>query len=482
MNTSFFGIKLHSSFNVYNTITINSNNHLELLERIRLLQKSKRWCTVSAKHGRSIRQVFSFCCQNVNLWRIHHVSVSGSRLKCTNKESRFSPFFAPLWKEGIFLMRVCVYTVVISGLCLLVWFGSNKVKGYVEAKLLPSVCLVISERIQRDFQFGKVRRISPLSLTLESCSFGPHNEEFSCGEVPIVKIHIHPFASLMRGKVVVDAVLSHPSVLIVQKKDYSWLGIPNNEAGIKRHLSTEEGIDHRTRTRRLAREEAAVRSAAERDYAAREAAELSYFVSESSKVDDLKENVVHSRGATDSNSFFCMSEGKHDHQCVDSGVDYDMKHADLEKPFRVKFPGSGLQFWSRVIKRHWKHKFKRKSKRSDMAASGVAIKRRILECSASAARAYFRGQSQGKSGEPPSSSECFRSTNLDTHLVNDDVDKVTEYVANGDDDNDIVAEHVDGVDALQPEDLARTLPVMLDSVHFRGATVMLLAYGDSEVR
>ncbi|WJX41851.1 hypothetical protein P8452_29149 [Trifolium repens] len=467
-NTSFFGIKFHSSLKGYNAITFNSSNHLKL-KRSSLLQKSKRWCTVSAKHGNPIRQDFSFCCQNVNLLRLHHVSINGFRLKCsTNKEPRFSsPFFTPLWKEGIFFIRVCVYTVVISGLCLLVWFGSNEVKGYVEAKLLPSVCLVISEQIQRDFRIGKVRRISPLSLTLESCSFGPHKEEFSCGEAPIVKLRLHPFASLMRGKVVVDAVLSNPSVLIVQKKDYSWLGIPNTEGGIKRNLPTEEGIDHRARTRRLAREEAAVRSVGERDDAAREAAEMGYFVSESSQGDDLQETRVHSRGTTDSNSFFCMNEGKHSHHCVDKGVDYEMKHGDLEKPFRVKFPGSsGLQFWSRLIKRHWKHTFKRKSKRSDISASGVAIKRRILENSASAARSYFHSHSM----------------NPDTHLVKNDVDKITESAASGDDDKCIIAEHVDGLDVLQPEDLTKNLPVTLDAVHFRGATVMLLAYGDSEVR
>jgi hypothetical protein len=271
----------------------------------------------------------------------------------------------------------------------------------------------------------------------------------------------------MRGKVVVDAVLSNPSVLIVQKKDYSWLGIPNTEGGIKRNLPTEEGIDHRTRIRRLAREEAAVRSVGERDDAAREAAEMGYFVSESSQGDDLQETRVHSRGTTDSNSFFCMNEGKHSHHCVDKGVDYEMKHGDLEKPFRVKFPGSsGLKFWSRLIKRHWKHTFKRKSKRSDISASGVAIKRRILENSASAARSYFHSHSM----------------NPDTHLVKNDVDKITESAGCGDDDKCIVAEHVDRVDVLQPEDLTKTLPVTLDAVHFRGATVMLLAYEDIEVR
>ncbi|KAJ1420171.1 hypothetical protein SESBI_14612 [Sesbania bispinosa] len=298
---------------------------------------------------------------------------------------------------------------------------------------IPPKAKVISEYIQRDIQFGKVRRITPLSVTLESCSFGPHKEEFSCGEALTVKLRFHPLASLRRGMFVVDAILSHPNVLVVQKKDYSWLGIPSTEGGsIKRHLSSEEGIDHRTRARRLAREEAAVQWTKERDDAAREAAEMGYFVSEQncgpSQGDDLKEIASHSIGATNSSSFFCMNEGKHIHHCMDKGVDYDMKHADLEKSFGVKFPGSGLKFWSRVIKGHWKRKFKRKAKRSDICASGVAIKRRILERSALAAHTYFCDQSHGKFGEG-----SFHFMNRDMHLVKSEVDKIAESVASGDD-------------------------------------------------
>lgn len=47
---------------------------------------------------------------------------------------------------------------------------------------------------------------------------------------------------------------------------------------------------------------------------------------------------------------------------------------------------------------------------------------------------------------------------------------------------DLVAEHIGVVDAFQSEGIAKLLPITLDSVHFRGATVMLLAYGDREVR
>ncbi|KAJ1423781.1 hypothetical protein SESBI_12053 [Sesbania bispinosa] len=130
---------------------------------------------------------------------------------------------------------------------MLMWYGQNKAKGFIETNLLPSVCSAISEYIQCDLVFGKVRGVSPLSITLEPCSFGPHKEEFSCGEAPTVKLHLRPFAS-----------------------------------GREKHLSTEEGIDHWTRTRRLAREEGIARWERERDDGAREAAEVGYFVPERS--------------------------------------------------------------------------------------------------------------------------------------------------------------------------------------------------------
>ncbi|RYQ90040.1 hypothetical protein Ahy_B09g096350 isoform A [Arachis hypogaea] len=423
------------------------------------------------------------------------------------------------------LFRASVYTAVVSGVCILAWYGRNKAKAYVEANLLPSVCLAVSEYIERDLQFGKVRRISPLSITLESCSFGPHKEEFSCGEAPTVKLRLHPFASLRSGKFVVDAVLSQPSVLVVQKKDYTWLGIPPpSEDGLQRHLSTEEGIDYRTRTRRIAREGAVARWTQERDDAAREAAQIGYFVSEPN-CDDVKEIPNNLLEATDSKSFFCTNEGKHDHHCMDTGVDYNTKHAALEKSFGVRSFG----FFSRIIKGHRKQKFKRKPNKKDICASGVAVKRRILERSGLAAHKFFQDQSPGKFGEPPSSSGCLPYTNHDMQLVKTVVGKNEESVVggtdnqngtqfrdlgiwspsaneniNGDSDylkfvralnlqtreskhenlqfEDIVAEHVDDIDALQSEGLSKMLPVTLDSVHFRGATVMLLAYGDREAR
>lgn len=608
------------------------------LERRKLPQKGLCNCTccVSPKRCRLVSQALRlsvFSGQNAGVLGKDLILRSGSRLECA-REPYFSEalgsYLEPLWKEGLLLIRASVCTAVVAGVCMLVWYGQNKAKGFIEANLLPSVCSVISEHIQRDLVFGKVRRISPLSITLESCSFGPHKEEFSCGEAPTVKLRLRPFVSLRRGKLVIDAVLSHPSLLVAQRKDFTWLGIPFNEGGRERSFSAEEGIDYRTRTRRLAREEALARWERERDHAAREATEVGYFVSErsceSQGDDGLKEMETRSVESTASAPFFCMNDGKHDHRLMDKGVNYDTKHAALEKSFGVRFPASGFRFWSRVISGPRKHKFKRKGNGSNIVASGVAIKKRMFERSAAAAHAYFCDQSQWKFGEPLSSSECYHFMSHDMHLaksevdrnaksvvgdekrsddnqsvtqlknlalppsVSENIDRQSDYLkfvsdptlqtregefenlqssddvaepANpnsiaekneefDDNDNssgaqrgltsenlgflkpksrletyfqnpfelllvkfgltsilrnmeelsswflsgpfaklksdlglrveDIVSEHVDGIDYVQSEGVTKILPITLDSVHFKGATLMLLAYGDKEVR
>ncbi|XP_028802385.1 uncharacterized protein LOC114757483 isoform X2 [Neltuma alba] len=430
---AFLGTELHGSLE-------GSSNCRNLfhLETRGLPKRDRRRCAISAKQSNLIIQEsrFSyFSGENVEFLRRSLILRNGSRLKCIKEPFSRSKdllgYLNPLWKEGLLLVRASVYTAVISGICLMAWYGQNKAKGFIEAKLLPSVCSAISEYIQRDLEFGKVRRISPLSITLESCSFGPHKEEFSCGEAPTVKLRIRPFASLKRGKWVIDAVLSQPSVVVAQKKDFTWLGIPLSEGGVQRHLSTEEGIDHRTKIRRLAREEAGARWTRERDAAAREAAEAGYFISECfglSEDDDLKE-IATPAVQGNPKSFFSINEEKHDHHCMDTGVDYDIKHAKLEKSFGVKFPGSGLRFWSRVIKRGKAHKFKRKANGIDICASGIAIKRRIFERSATAARAYFSGP-HGKFGDASSPSECFCFMNHNELPVISEVDKSAESVAN----------------------------------------------------
>ncbi|PPD79502.1 hypothetical protein GOBAR_DD23563 [Gossypium barbadense] len=382
-------------------------------------EKQNDWIT------RAIR--FShFCGKNIELFRktigLRNGFVANGFKEPFAGSKALVSSLSPSWKEGLLLVRCSVLAAVMSGVCLLVWYGQKKAKSFVEAKLLPSVCSVLSEYIQREIDVGKVRGVSPLSITLEACSIGPHSEEFSCGEVPSMKIRVRPFASLRRGKIVIDAVLSHPSVLIAQKKDFTWLGIPISEDSLKKHLSTEEGIDYRTKSRRIAREEAAARWDRERDYDARKAAEMGYIVSERSSdqsKDDTVKEIGPSAEITSLKSFSCMDEKMHwrDHHCVDTSVDYDTNHAELEKSFGVKIPGLGLILWPKVIKGHKRSQLKKKFNRSDTSSAGVAAKRRILERSASAALAYFLGLSLKDSGDYSEASGSYDLSILNTLLV-----------------------------------------------------------------
>uniref|UniRef100_A0A5B7AB30 Translocation and assembly module TamB C-terminal domain-containing protein n=1 Tax=Davidia involucrata TaxID=16924 RepID=A0A5B7AB30_DAVIN len=421
LHNSFLGFPLQCSVNRRN------NGNSVYLDRVKLPKRAFRQCTCANKNkwiSQGIR--FSlFCGKNVELLWKNIGFRSGLIVKCVEEPFSRSRVLvrslAPLWEEGLLLIRSSIFCAVISGVCLLVWYGQAKAKSFVEAKLLPSVCSVLSEYIQRELDFGKVRRISPLSITLESCSIGPHYEEFSCGEVPTVKLRVLPFASLRRGKIVIDAVLSNPSLLIAQKKNYTWLGIPFSEDSPQRHLSTEEGIDYRTKTRRISREEAAACSIRERDDAAKEAAEMGYIVCEEGSTPS-EVDVLCPTGLATSESFFCMDEKLHwrDHHCMDAGIEYDLKHADLEKSFGVKIPGSGVKFWSRIIPGSVRHKFKRKANGREISAAGITAKRRILERSASVARAYFSGH--GRFGEPTQSSEGYDVINRETLPVKSEGD------------------------------------------------------------
>ena len=344
-----------------------------------------------------------FCGRNAELlWKkleLQSGRVINSVSEPIVRNERLVKFVTPVWEEGLFLFRCSVFFSVISGVCLLVWYGQSKAKLYVETNLLPSVCTLLSDHLQRELDFGKVRRISPLGITLESCSIGPHSEEFACGEVPTVKLRIRPFASLRRGKIVVDAVLSSPSLLVAQKKNYTWLGIPYLEGVPQRHLSAEEGIDHRTRTRRLAREEATVRWERERDDAAKVSAENGYIISECESVlpedDTYKEHMAGpTRTRLGTPDTFHYTDEKlqwRDHHCMDAGAEYDLKHADLERSFGAKVSSLENSIWSRIMPGSVRHKFKRKANGRDLSMSNIASKRRLLECSASAARSFFEG-------------------------------------------------------------------------------------------
>uniref|UniRef100_A0A6N2NHD1 Translocation and assembly module TamB C-terminal domain-containing protein n=1 Tax=Salix viminalis TaxID=40686 RepID=A0A6N2NHD1_SALVM len=422
-------LKLNSPFL---GIPVNGRNRTHSLcsGRGQLSKRGSGKCVCVKKHSDWVAQAIRFSHffgKNVELLRNAIGLRNGLRVECVKdplvQSKALVRSLAPVLKEGLLIVRCSVFGAVISGVCLLVWYGQNRAKGYIEAKLLPSVCSVLSDYVQREIDFGKVRSVSPLSVTLESCSIGPHGAEFSCGEVPTMKLKLRPFASLRRGKIVIDAILSQTSVVVVQKKDYTWLGIPSSEVGQPRHLSTEEGIDYRAKTRRLAREESAARWDKERDSDAKEAAEKGYTVPERDPdivgYDVPRKDATHSTDLTNYEFFPFMDDKMHwkDHHCMDTGLDYDKRHAHLEKSFGVKFPGSSLKLWSSVIRGPKKHKFKRKANGSDISAASINAKRRILERSATAAVAYFQGLYSEKSNEPSQSSSDFDVINLDSLLA-----------------------------------------------------------------
>ncbi|CAL5330608.1 unnamed protein product [Camellia sinensis] len=217
-------------------------------------------------------------------------------------------------------------------------------------------------------------------------------------------------------------------LLVVQKKNYTWLGIPSTDGSLQRHLSSEEGIDHRTKIRRIAREEAAAQFDKERDDAAKEAADMGYILSEKGshtfEIDVPKDHASRPSGLASSESFFSMVERLHwrDDHCMDTGIEYDLKHADLEKAFGVKIPGSADKFWSRFIPGPIRYKFNRKANGRDRSVIGVAAKRRIIERSASATRSYFLGLSHGRFDDSNQSSGDYDVLNIETPVVKSEGD------------------------------------------------------------
>ncbi|KAK9073158.1 hypothetical protein SSX86_007482 [Deinandra increscens subsp. villosa] len=494
------------------------------------LVKSKpprKACVPHAKKHDWISHGIRFCGENVEiLWK--NIGLRSSFVVKSVKE----PFarnktlvrsLSTVWGEGLLVFRCSVFFAVISGVCLLLWYGQLKAKTLVESKLLPSVCTALSDYIQRDLHFGKVRSISPLGITLESCSIGPHKEEFSCGEVPTLKLRVQPFSSLRRGRIVIDAVLCNPTLLVAQKRNYSWLGIPFSDGGIlRKHLSTEEGIDNRTKTRRLAREETAARMDRERDDEALEAAKTGYIISsneiqgEDGRAGGVRKNA------------FLMDEKLRwqDHHCMDAGVEYDMKHADLEKSFGVNIPIAGVKFWSPGGSLNGKRK-----KVVNGIVVGIAAKKRILAHSASAALAFFLDPSlvdkkdENRIGESYSHNHisqdadpCFfprEISDIETKSILEDEDLETKSQFSptfqgstyrkdrglGDlwsflvvtpihkikshlvpKVEGIVGELVEGANGEKAAGIEKMVPLTLDSVYFEGGTLLLLAYGDNEPR
>uniref|UniRef100_A0ACD5VV42 Uncharacterized protein n=1 Tax=Avena sativa TaxID=4498 RepID=A0ACD5VV42_AVESA len=308
---------------------------------------------------------------------------------------------ASVWREGLFLVRCSVFAAVLSVAAALSWYAQLRARSFVEARLLPAACALLGDYLQREVRVGKVRSVSPLGITLHTCSVGPHADEFSCGEVPVMKIRIRPFASLRRGRVVVDALLSDPTALVAQKKDFSWLGIPTPTEAAPKRSSEEEGIDYRTKTRRLAREEGGEQWNAQRDRAAREAAERGYIVPSGRSTSRLAGEMLDDDdgpvgGTGKSSPPLCADEMHRKDRHMDPGIDSSSKHADLEKAFGVKSRIPGLNFWSRMIPNPAKRRHRRKAHSKVISDIDNSSQERILRRSAQAAVAYFRNTDCGK--------------------------------------------------------------------------------------
>ncbi|KAJ8458906.1 hypothetical protein OPV22_031832 [Ensete ventricosum] len=227
--------------------------------------------------------------------------------------------------------------------------------------------------------------------------------------VPMLKLRLRPFTSLRRGKIVIDAVLSRPCLLVAQKEDFSWLGIPSpSENGLIKHHSSEEGIDYRTKTRRIAREESAASWARQRVKAAREAAEMGYVVPEEHsslfRDEDLNDNLHLSVQPGRPSSLFCIDDHMHskDHHCMDNSGMHGLEHTEVEKLFGARTGGLGTNFWSRIKSPFSSHRFKRNAKRKVVSERNFTSKQRNLKRSAVAATAYFIGLDRGKFSEPDS--------------------------------------------------------------------------------
>lgn len=363
------------------------------------VQDNKHWMVSTPFCGKCIAFPMG------NLGRKTHLMI---RMNCTKKPvAKTVEFFRslyPLWKEGLLFIRFSVLFAVFSTAMAFVWYGKLRARSFIEAKILPSVCLMLSEYLQREIAFGRVRSISPLSITLESCSVGPHRQEFSCGELPTTKLRVRPFASLRRGKIVIDAVLSRPSILIAQKGNFSWLGIPSfSDNDSKRHSAFEEGIDQRTKVRRLAREDNVTEWHKGRFEAAKKAAEVGYVVPQgclsSTLVDDFKSISSPSMESLNSASFFCMDDRlqRRDHHSVDMGMEYVLKHSELEKSFGMNIQGNQLRFWPRMVSGTLKGKFKGEARRKLMDEAGTVHKQKNLQRSAKAAIAHFQNIDGGNS-------------------------------------------------------------------------------------
>ncbi|CAM6097615.1 unnamed protein product [Calypogeia fissa] len=292
-------------------------------------------------------------------------------------------------------------------------YGQAKARTYIEKTFLPPVAALVGKQFGRDIQLGKVQRLSPFGITLGPCSVGAHDEEFSCAEIPGVELRVLPIASLRKGQLVVDAVIAEPHILVSQKEDWTWLGIPivSEEKPFMRH-SSEPNLDSRTKVRRLAREEVASKMATERKRAARDSAKRGYKlpgtgVQESSKNDvgqksrgsekhtkkvDTELDDSENEEGIDTTSFY-LGVDEADGIKAGQHVEERLTEADeANTGFELRNSVLGAKVWidTNMLKPVKRRVLRRWTRQGLHAISKTALQRRNLDRSAAAARDYFQ--------------------------------------------------------------------------------------------
>ncbi|KAL2635099.1 hypothetical protein R1flu_006578 [Riccia fluitans] len=330
-------------------------------------------------------------------------------------------------------------------------YGQAKAQAYIESTFLPPVAAMVGQYFGREVDLGKIRSLSPLGLTFGPCSIGTHDEEFSCGEIPGVEIRVLPLASLRRGQLVVDAVLAQPHILVAQKEDWTWLGIPliSDEKKKLRH-SSELNIDSRTRIRRLTREQQGQKFMISRNQAAREAAVGGYRLSrvggegENNKkssltnlstaggqkfVKDQHSEVEESDGEdrVETNSQYLGEvDGIKAGQQVEERLNENHELNSLNE-WRNNVIGAKVWIDTKMLKPVKRQVLRRWTRQGIKPVTKIALQKKNLERSASAARAFFekadRTESSDSRGEG-SGSTSLREANPEDILEFEDQTKV----------------------------------------------------------
>jgi hypothetical protein len=311
--------------------------------------------------------------------------------------------------QGLLQKSAWVAAIVLLGGGAL--YGQGKARGYLERTFLPPVATMIGQQFGREVQLGRVQRLTPFSVTLGPCSVGAHDEEFSVAEIPGLQLKILPLASLRRGQVVLDAVVAEPHILLSQKEDWTWLGLPmvgsEDDKILNRH-SSEPNLDARTKVRRLAREEDGRKGGIARRKAARDAAKRGYTLpgeriknDEGSKLKNFEkqmkrletelEDSDNEEGIDTTSSYLGVGEadgikaGKHVEERLtednEGYTGFELRNSVLGA--KVWIDTNMLRPVKRKVVRRW-------TKQGLHAISKTVLQRKNLDRSAAAARKYFQ--------------------------------------------------------------------------------------------